>query len=71
MGFKAEVKARSEKDLAEILSQAQPQDLIKYGLIPECVGRRRVVAVLEELDEDALVRILQEPKNSLTAAAVM
>jgi ATP-dependent Clp protease ATP-binding subunit ClpX len=65
MGFNAEVKARSEKDLAEILSQAQPQDLIKYGLIPEFVGRLPVVATLTELDVSSLVRILTEPRNAL------
>jgi len=65
MGFKAEVKARSEKDLAQILSQAQPQDLIKYGLIPEFVGRLPVAATLSELDVPSLVRILSEPRNAL------
>ena len=65
MGFKAEVKARSEKDLAQILSQAQPQDLIKYGLIPEFVGRLPVAATLRELDVGSLVRILTEPRNAL------
>ena len=65
MGFNAEVKARSEKDLAEILVQAQPQDLIKYGLIPEFVGRLPVVATLSELDVSSLVRILTEPRNAL------
>jgi len=65
MGFNAEVKARSEKDLAEILSQAQPQDLIKYGLIPEFVGRLPVAATLTELDVSSLVRILTEPRNAL------
>ncbi len=65
MGFNAEVKGRSEKDLAEILSQAQPQDLIKYGLIPEFVGRLPVAATLSELDVSELVRILTEPRNAL------
>ena len=65
MGFKADVKARREKDLLKILSQAQPGDLIKYGLIPEFVGRLPVVATLAELDEKSLVRILTEPKNAL------
>jgi len=59
------VKARREKDLLKILSQAQPGDLIKYGLIPEFVGRLPVVATLAELDEKSLVRILTEPKNAL------
>ena len=65
MGFKADVKARREKDLLKILTQAQPSDLIKYGLIPEFVGRLPVVATLAELDERSLVRILTEPKNAL------
>ena len=65
MGFKADVKARSEKDLASILNKAQPQDLIKYGLIPEFVGRLPVAATLSELDVGSLVRILTEPRNAL------
>jgi ATP-dependent Clp protease ATP-binding subunit ClpX len=65
MGFKADVKARREKDLLKILSQVQPGDLIKYGLIPEFVGRLPVVATLAELDVKSLVRILTEPKNAL------
>lgn len=63
MGFGAEVKDPKKKDVD--LDSVLPGDLIKYGLIPEFVGRLPVVATLEELDEDALVRILQEPKNSL------
>ncbi len=65
LGFKAEVKGRREKDLAAILAQVQPQDLIKFGMIPEFVGRLPVVATLEELDQKALVRILTEPRNAL------
>ena len=65
MGFKADVKARREKDLLKILTQAQPGDLIKYGLIPEFVGRLPVMATLAELDDKSLVRILTEPKNAL------
>ncbi len=65
MGFGAKVKAKAEGKRSVDLNKTQPEDLIKYGLIPEFVGRLPVVAVLEELDEDALVRILQEPKNSL------
>ena len=68
LGFGAEVKkveGEPEEVDESILDNSQPEDLIKYGLIPEFVGRLPVVAVLEELDEDALVRILQEPKNSL------
>jgi ATP-dependent Clp protease ATP-binding subunit ClpX len=65
LGFKAEVKARREKDLQVLLSQVQPQDLIKYGLIPEFVGRLPVVATLSELDVKSLVRILTEPRHAL------
>jgi len=67
IGFSAEVKSKDEKlNLGEILYDVEPEDLIKYGLIPEFVGRLPVVATLEELDEDALVQILIEPKNALT-----
>ena len=65
MGFGAKVKAAAKSRQSAQLQHARPEDLIKYGLIPEFVGRLPVVAVLEELDEEALVRILQEPKNSL------
>ena len=65
MGFKAEVKARREKDLLRLLSKVQPQDFIKYGLIPEFVGRLPVAATLSELDCESLVRILTEPRNAL------
>jgi ATP-dependent Clp protease ATP-binding subunit ClpX len=65
MGFKAEIKPRREKDLARVLGQTQPQDLIKYGLIPEFVGRLPVMATLSELDAHSLVRILTEPRNAL------
>ena len=67
IGFSAEVKSKDdEANLGEILYDVEPEDLIKYGLIPEFVGRLPVVATLEELDEDALVQILTEPKNALT-----
>ena len=66
IGFGAEIKSKSEsKKVGELLRTVEPEDLIKYGLIPEFVGRLPVVAVLEELDRDALVRILTEPKNAL------
>ena len=65
MGFGADVKARTEKDIGEILSQMQPEDLIRYGMIPEFVGRVPVVSTLHDLDEDALMEILTEPKNAL------
>ena len=67
IGFSAEVKTKDEqKNVGELLYAVEPEDLIKYGLIPEFVGRLPVVATLDELDEDALVRILTEPKNALT-----
>ena len=67
IGFVAEVKGEQErKNIGETLRQVAPEDLIRYGLIPEFVGRLPVVATLEELDTDALVQILTEPKNSLT-----
>lgn len=65
MGFNANIKRVKEKKLGKILSQLQPVDLLKYGLIPEFVGRMPIVATLHELDEKALIRILTEPKNSL------
>ena len=65
MGFKADVKKKPEKNIQDTLEQVQPADLIKYGLIPEFVGRLPVVGVLGELDKDALVKILTEPRNAL------
>ena len=65
MGFGSPIQAKHEQKLHEILEQAVPKDLIKYGFIPEFVGRLPVVATLHELDEDALIRILTEPKNAL------
>ena len=67
IGFSAEIKSKDENtNIGEVLYDVEPQDLIKYGLIPEFVGRLPVVATLEELDENALVQILTEPKNALT-----
>ena len=67
IGFVAEVKnSEDEGVIGELLHDVEPEDLIKFGLIPEFVGRLPVVATLEELDEDALVTILQEPRNALT-----
>ncbi|HTX54414.1 MAG TPA: ATP-dependent Clp protease ATP-binding subunit ClpX [Candidatus Baltobacteraceae bacterium] len=65
VGFGAELMTRKERKLSEVLAEMQPEDLLRYGLIPELVGRLPVVAVLHELDEKLLVRILREPKNSL------
>ncbi len=67
IGFNAEVKSKDEtKNFGEVLHDLEPEDLVRYGLIPEFVGRLPVIATLEELDQDALVRILTEPKNSLS-----
>ncbi|OUS29125.1 ATP-dependent protease ATP-binding subunit ClpX [Thalassotalea sp. 42_200_T64] len=67
IGFGAEVKGKdAEKSLTERFQQVEPEDLVKYGLIPEFIGRLPVVATLTELDESALIQILQEPKNALT-----
>jgi ATP-dependent Clp protease ATP-binding subunit ClpX len=67
IGFSAEVRGQQEKKrIGEVLLNIEPEDLIKYGLIPEFVGRLPVMATLEELDEDALVCILREPKNAIT-----
>ncbi len=67
IGFSAEVKSKDDsRSIGEIIVDVEPEDLIKYGLIPEFVGRLPVVATLQELDEDSLVKILTEPKNALT-----
>ncbi len=67
IGFAAEVRSKDNREnIGEILHNVEPEDLIRYGLIPEFVGRLPVVATLEELNEEALVRILTEPKNAIT-----
>ncbi|EOC99602.1 ATP-dependent Clp protease ATP-binding subunit ClpX [Caldisalinibacter kiritimatiensis] len=65
MGFGAEIKSKEVKNIGELLKHIQPEDLLKYGLIPEFVGRLPIVVTLDKLDEDALVDILTKPKNSL------
>jgi len=65
LGFGADVTAKKEEDFSELIKAVTPMDLIKYGLIPEFVGRIPIVATLDELTEDDLVRILTEPKNAL------
>jgi ATP-dependent Clp protease ATP-binding subunit ClpX len=65
MGFGAEIKSREERRVGDLLAMVQPEDLLKYGLIPEFVGRLPVVATLHDLDELALVRILKEPRNAI------
>jgi ATP-dependent Clp protease ATP-binding subunit ClpX len=67
IGFSAEVKSKDDKrPVGEILYSVEPEDLVKYGLIPEFVGRLPVIATLEELDEASLIKILTEPKNAIT-----
>ncbi|WP_434931545.1 ATP-dependent protease ATP-binding subunit ClpX [Shewanella sp. HL-SH5] len=67
IGFGAEVKGEADKaTISEVLGQVEPGDLVKFGLIPEFIGRLPVVATLTELDEDALIQILSKPKNALT-----
>ena len=66
LGFNAEIKTKAELSESEIMKNVIPQDLVKFGLIPEIVGRVPVLTALEALDEEALVRILREPKNAIT-----
>ena len=65
IGFGAEIKLKNETDMNELLKQVQPEDLVKYGIIPEFVGRVPIGVSLQGLDEDALVRVLTEPKNAI------
>ncbi len=65
MGFTGQIKSKKNRTIGEILSETQPEDLLKFGLIPELIGRLPVIASLDELSEDALVEILVEPKNAL------
>src|SRR6185437_14734001 len=66
IGFSAEVRSKSRNaEISKLLADVQPEDLVKFGLIPEFVGRLPVVATLEELDEAALIKILTEPKNAI------
>jgi len=65
MGFGAEIRAKREQKIGEILSRIMPEDLLKYGLIPEFVGRLPIIVTLDALDEEALIRILTEPRNAL------
>src|SRR6516164_7601321 len=66
LGFGSDVKSKTEKNIGELLSLVEPDDLLKFGMIPEFVGRLPVVTSLEELDEGALIEILTEPRNALT-----
>jgi ATP-dependent Clp protease ATP-binding subunit ClpX len=65
MGFGADVQSPDARKIGELVAEVEPEDLLKFGLIPEFVGRLPVVATLEDLDEPALVAILTEPKNAL------
>ncbi|HRO87222.1 MAG TPA: ATP-dependent protease ATP-binding subunit ClpX, partial [Chiayiivirga sp.] len=67
IGFGADVRSKKRKaSVGKLLAEVEPEDLIKFGLIPEFIGRLPVIATLEELDEDALMKILTEPKNAIT-----
>ena len=67
IGFGADVQSKQQKaNICQLLAKVEPEDLIRFGLIPEFIGRLPVVATLEELDEAALIRILTEPKNAIT-----
>ena len=65
MGFGADVRDNDDRGVGELFKELEPEDLLKFGLIPEFVGRLPVIATLEDLDEDALVTILTQPKNAL------
>ena len=65
MGFGAEIRSKQEKKVGELLTEVQPEDLLKFGLIPEFIGRLPVIATLNELDENDMVRILREPRDSI------
>ena len=65
VGFGADIRRADDKDLGDILTQVLPEDLLKFGLIPEFIGRLPVIGAVSNLDRDALIRILIEPKNAL------
>ncbi|OUQ80588.1 ATP-dependent Clp protease ATP-binding subunit ClpX [Flavonifractor sp. An100] len=65
MGFGAEIQSKKERNVGQLMSEIQPQDLLKFGIIPELVGRLPVITTLESLDRDQMVQILTEPKNAL------
>ena len=65
IGFNATVQSKNSQNLGELIEQVEPEDLIKFGLIPELIGRLPVIATLNQLDEDAFIQILTEPKNAL------
>ncbi|NEE02258.1 AAA family ATPase, partial [Phytoactinopolyspora halotolerans] len=65
LGFAADIGGKSERDAADVFSQVMPEDLLKYGLIPEFIGRLPVLTTVSPLDRDALIRIISEPRNAL------
>ncbi len=65
MGFGATLREQDNKSIGQILKDLEPEDLLKFGLIPEFIGRLPIVATLDDLHEEALIKILQEPKNAL------
>ena len=65
IGFGAKVASKEDRNIGEIIKNVQPEDLLKYGLIPEFIGRLPIIATLDDLDEDALIRVLTEPKNAI------
>ncbi|HFE52958.1 MAG TPA: ATP-dependent Clp protease ATP-binding subunit ClpX, partial [Bacteroidetes bacterium] len=65
VGFGADIPGKKDKSIGEVLKHVEPEDLLRYGLIPELVGRLPVISTLEELDEESMIKILSEPKNSL------
>ena len=66
IGFGAKIKEKNDKKIGELLKNVEPEDLLKFGLIPEFIGRLPIISTLEDLDEQSLIKILEEPKNSLT-----
>ena len=66
IGFGAKLNTKAEKKVGELLQGVEPEDLLKFGLIPEFIGRLPIISTLEDLDEHSLIKILEEPKNSLT-----
>ena len=66
IGFGSKLNTKAEKEVGELLKSIEPEDLLKFGLIPEFIGRLPIISTLEDLNEDSLVKILEEPKNSLT-----
>jgi ATP-dependent Clp protease ATP-binding subunit ClpX len=66
IGFGAKLNTKAEKKVGELLQSVEPEDLLKFGLIPEFIGRLPIISTLEDLDEESLIKILEEPKNALT-----